>query len=289
MKTHENDKSESKKLRQKAEEELKTRKSTNSFSEVDNLKLVHELQVHQIELEMQNEELVKAREQAEAAMEKYVDLYDFAPSGYVTLSEEGNIIDLNFSAASMLGNDRVHLKNNRFGLYVSPYSLIYFNQLFERAFTYNQKETCELLLLPKTDKKDKLMYIYVDALVTKNTNKCLFTMIDISERKKMEVELIKTTSQLRQLNSYFMDRELRMMDLKNEINELLIKSGCEQEYKRLGSRLSPSQLNLVRSYNLSVFHIHRLTGSFQHIPPQFIIHINSFLFGNCNGYGQECE
>jgi len=227
MKNQENDKSEAKKLRQKAEEELRTRKSTNTFSEVDNLKLMHELQVHQIELEMQNEELVKAREHAESAMEKYVDLYDFAPSGYITLSEEGEITDLNFSAAIMLGNDRIHLKNKRFGLYIAPESLNLFNEFFEKLFKFREKQSCELLLKSSSDKP---CYIHVDALVSNETNSCQITMIDISERKKMEIELKKALDHYEELNRYFLDRELRMIDLKKEINELLIKSGCEQEY-----------------------------------------------------------
>jgi len=227
MKNQEKDQSESKELRQKAEEALKKRQSTNSFSEVDNLKLIQELQVHQIELEMQNEELVLAREHAESAMEKYVDLYDFAPSGYITLSEEGEIIDLNFSASTMLGKDRIHLKNKRFGLYVSPESLDLFNEFFEKIFRFREKQSCELLLKSSPDKP---CYIHVDALVSNETNNCQITMIDISERKKMEIELKKALNHYEGLNRYFMDREMRMIDLKMEINELLIKSGCEQEY-----------------------------------------------------------
>jgi PAS domain S-box-containing protein len=227
MKNQNNEKSEVKELRHRAEEELKTRKSTNSFSEVDNLKLMHELQVHQIELEMQNEELIRAREQAEALMEKYVDLYDFAPSGYVTLSEEGNIIDLNFSAATMLGNDRIHLKNTRFGLYITPVSLDLYNEFFEKIFRSKQKQTCELVLRSKTDKS---IYVHVDALLSQNTNTCLITMIDITERKEMEIELQKALNQYKDLNRYFLDRELRMVDLKKEINKLLLESGCEEEY-----------------------------------------------------------
>ncbi len=227
MKTQENDKSEALELRQKAEEELKNRKSGKVISEVDHPKLIHELQVHQIELEMQNEELMKAREEAEAIMEKYTDLYDFAPSGYVTLSNEGNIIDLNFSAAETLGKNRSQLKGTQFGLYVSHDSLEDFNQLFSKTFVYNQKENCELLLLSRNDKP---LYVHIDAIVSKNTNLCLITMIDVTERKKMEVELQKALNQYKHLNGYFMDRELRMVDLKKEINELLIKSGCEKEY-----------------------------------------------------------
>ena len=228
MKTQSIDKSEAKELRHKAEEALKTRKSKKEdFVELDNQKLIHELQVHQIELEMQNEELKLAYKRTENAMEKYVDLYDFAPSGYITLSKEGDIMDLNFVAATLLGIERVQLKNTRFGVYVSPDSLETYNQIFVETFLHNKKETAELSLRTKSDKP---MFVHVDALVSQNTNLCLITLIDITERKKTEEELRKTAKQLKELNSYFLDRELRMMDLKKEINELLIKSGCEKEY-----------------------------------------------------------
>jgi len=227
MKIQQNDKSEAKELRQKAEEKLKNRKSTKVLQEVDISKLIHELQVHQIELEMQNEELTKAREEADASMEKYVDLYDFAPFGYVTLSEEKNITDLNFSAASLLGYDRSHLKNTRFGLYIAPESLDLYNDFFERIFQFREKRSCELSLRSKTD---KAIYVHIDALVSESLNICLITMIDITKRKEMELELQKAMYQLKELNSYFLSREIRMVDLKKEINELLVKSGCEKEF-----------------------------------------------------------
>ena len=82
-------------LRQKAEEHLKKlqSKTASVSSEADMLKLIHELEVHQIELEMQNEELVIAKETAEIAEEKYTELYDFAPCGYLSLTKEGKITD----------------------------------------------------------------------------------------------------------------------------------------------------------------------------------------------------
>jgi hypothetical protein len=84
-------------LRLKAEEQLKTRKAKTNFvaSESDMLKLIHELEVHQIELELQNEELVLANVKARAATEKYEELYDFAPTGYFTVSQEGKILEMN--------------------------------------------------------------------------------------------------------------------------------------------------------------------------------------------------
>ena len=75
-------------IREKAEDihRKKQIKSDFEFSEAKTLQLIHELEVHQIELEMQNEELVLAKEQAELATEKYTELYDFSPSGYFILS-----------------------------------------------------------------------------------------------------------------------------------------------------------------------------------------------------------
>ena len=98
-------KSESEILRQKAEELLKNkqRKTDVQLSETELLKLIHELEVYQIELELQNEELTLAKSNLQKSSEKYTELYDFAPSGYFTLSKLGNIIVMNHTSVKMLG------------------------------------------------------------------------------------------------------------------------------------------------------------------------------------------
>jgi PAS domain-containing protein len=83
------------------------------------LKLIHELEVHQIELEM-NEELLLAKEQAEQAIEKYTKLYDYAPSGYFTLSQDGKVTEANLTGAHMLGKMRSSILNSQFGFFLMP-------------------------------------------------------------------------------------------------------------------------------------------------------------------------
>jgi len=183
-------------LRQKAEKLLKKKllKTSSKLAEVDTLKLIHELQVHQIELELQNEELILAKEQAEVASEKYTELYHFAPSGYFTLSEEGKIIELNFRGAKMLGKERSKLKNNRFGFFVSDDTKPIFKHFLEKVFNSNAKECCEIAL---STNGNSPMYAHLNGIVTKNGEQCLITMIDITERKLTEENMQKAEERYR--------------------------------------------------------------------------------------------
>jgi PAS domain-containing protein len=166
-------------LRQKAEEKLndQQKKANRPVLESDDKKLLHELQVHQIELEMQNEELRQAYETAEAALKKYTMLYDFAPMGYFTLDHDGTICELNFTAAEMLGDKRFALLNSNFKLFISEDSKPVFNIFFNKVYTEKTKESCEVLLgynsIP-------LCYVYMEGIVTGDDRKCLLSVVDIS-------------------------------------------------------------------------------------------------------------
>ncbi|MBU2571644.1 MAG: PAS domain-containing protein [Gammaproteobacteria bacterium] len=82
--------------------------------------LMHELIIHKIELELQNQELRNARTSLEDALDRYVDLYEFAPVAYITVNREGLISEINLTGAALLGVDRAKLINNRFSKFVYP-------------------------------------------------------------------------------------------------------------------------------------------------------------------------
>jgi len=169
-------------LRLKAEEKLKEKKITARIeAEADVKKLLHELQVHQIELEMQNEELREANETAEAALKKFTMLYEFAPLGYFTLEEDGSISELNFTGAEMLGDKRFSLVNSNFKLFISENSQTEFNKFFSRVFKSNSKESCEIVL---GYNGKPLCTVYMEGVVVGDDKKCLLSVVNISAFKK---------------------------------------------------------------------------------------------------------
>jgi signal transduction histidine kinase/CheY-like chemotaxis protein len=175
-------------LRQQAEELLSIRstKTIAELSEAEIYKLLHELQVHQIELELQNKELILAKEEVEIASEKYIDLYDFSPSGYFTLSRHGEILQLNLTGAKILGKERSQLIRQRFQHFVSKVSQPVFSYFLSSAFGNNTNGSCELSLLTMAGGH---RIVHVDGVVTENGENCYITATDITQRKQTESEL----------------------------------------------------------------------------------------------------
>lgn len=166
-------------LRIKAEEKLleKKFKKDAAIIETDLKKVLHELQVHQIELEMQNEELRQANETAETALRKYTLLYDLAPMGYFTLDRDSNIRELNHTGSFMLGDRHFSLINSNFKLFVADESKLVFHEFFNRCYASNKKEYCEVLLAYD---KNPLCHVYMEGIVIGESWKCMLSLFDIT-------------------------------------------------------------------------------------------------------------
>jgi PAS domain-containing protein len=170
-------------LRRNAEELLKKKqvKMDKLAVETDAIKLLHELQVHQIELEMQNEELIQANEAAETALRKYTMLYDFAPMGYFTLDPEGNISELNFTGAEILGDKRFSIVNSNFRLYVAEDSRPVFDKFLNKVNAKKGKESCEVKIGYNGSPYSS---VYMEGVVTGDENTCLLSVVDITGFRK---------------------------------------------------------------------------------------------------------
>lgn len=175
-------------LRKKAEAHLE-KKSSKVYllaPETDILKVIHELQVHQIELEMQNDELFLAKERAELAEKKYTDLYESAPSGYLTLSMKGIIQELNYSAAHLLHNEREYLIGKRLLLFISDNTRAIFNAFEQKLLLHKSKETCEVII----EKEGSLQsYVNIDGVLSKDGDAVLLSMVDITQSMQAEETL----------------------------------------------------------------------------------------------------
>jgi PAS domain S-box-containing protein len=136
-------------LRRRAVAQLKEQPAQPSPSrtEADTKQLLHELQVNQLELEMQNAELLEARDKVETLLETYTDLYDFAPIGYFSVDDEGLILEVNLVGAALLGIERSRLINRRLQSFVASTSRTTFLAFLKKVFTGPGKQICEASFL----------------------------------------------------------------------------------------------------------------------------------------------
>src|SRR5262249_29845583 len=130
-------------LRRRAEARLRAGERAKPLSVADARRMAHELEVHQIELEMQNEELRAARAELEAGLARYRELFDFAPIGYVSLAADGTVREANHAAALVLCVERARLIGSDFGLWIAAKDRATVIALLERARDSEAKEVCE--------------------------------------------------------------------------------------------------------------------------------------------------
>jgi two-component system, cell cycle sensor histidine kinase and response regulator CckA len=190
------------KLRKRAEELFRKDPSAVEKMPIREIEaLVEELQIHQIELDMQNQELRSTQLKLEAQLDKYSDLYDFAPVGYFTISDQGMILNANLTGAFMLGVERKLMIKQPFSRFITSDTQddYYLHRI--KLFKTKGKENCEIKLLKKDGTN---LHVHLECVPVQddegNIAAVRTVVTDISERKKIEEEKENLETQIRQLS-----------------------------------------------------------------------------------------
>lgn len=152
-------------------------------SPADPQRLFHELQVHQIELEMQNTELRQTRDELEVMLESFRDLYDFAPVGYFTLTASGTIKQVNLTGTCLVGIERAKLVSRPFGAVVVPKLQTDFQTFLKKVFAAPAKQSTDIKLL-SAGRTPRAVSLEAQRLL--NGQECRMAVVDITERKRAE-------------------------------------------------------------------------------------------------------
>jgi PAS domain S-box-containing protein len=182
-------------LRRRAEQILQQNPGNDNASWNDTRELVHELQVYQTELEMQNEELRRSQEELQLSRKRYVDLYDFAPVGYITLDEQGRIVEANLTGAMLLGLAREHLLKKLLTQFVVPDDQDIYYLYYRHLTTTKQRQMCELQLR-RSD--GTLFHARLEGSIEQEADRqhARMVIVDVSDRVQAEEALRKANEEL---------------------------------------------------------------------------------------------
>jgi len=184
-------------LRRRAQTFLAADKSDiKTMSQEDVRNLVHEFDTYQIELELQNEDLRKSQEDLETSRQKYSDLYDFAPVGYLTISDKGLIVEANLTAADMLGVARSFLLKHPFSAFIVHDDQDSYYRYRQNLLDSKERQSCEL----RIQKKDNsVLEVQLESAISQNIDGDLgqfrVCLTEITQLKNVEGELRKSKEQ----------------------------------------------------------------------------------------------
>ncbi len=158
--------------------------------------LIHDLHVHQIELEMQNEELRRTQAALDAARTRYIDFYDLAPVGFVTLNAQGLILHANLHSTAQLGLARSVLLKQAFNKFIHPQDQDGFYLMRQQVMATHVPQSAEFRL----DTGSAQFWVQLDAVAASDDGGApvvRLVLIDISERKQLEDRLVKDEAKLK--------------------------------------------------------------------------------------------
>lgn len=257
----------------RAEDQLRANTTGCDFpvTESETTRLLQELEIHRIELEMQNIELRQSREETEKTLEKYANLYEFAPVGYLALDRNGVINSVNLRGASIVGVVRAQLLGQRFGRLVAREYRHVFADFICNVFTNGENETCEMALQNKGNSPP--IYILLYATTACLGQECGVTLIDITDRKRAEDKISAYQDQLRSMASEisFVEERERLkiaISLHDQIGQTLAMANFK--LGELRQAVAPwnldGQVDAIREMITNVIQ-HSRTLTFELSPP----------------------
>lgn len=189
-------------LRKLAKQKLRNKTAKQITDQTSIEEIAMELTVHQIELEMQNEQLHEIQAELERSHRKYTDLFDFAPIGYFVLNKKGIIEEVNLAGAGLLGEERSSIVNKPFSIYVdsNDHNILY--SFYHRIYEGEEKAECEIKLI----RKDKdFIFVRLISEPVKNADdkidRSRLAVVDITRKVQAENELRELAEELKRSNT----------------------------------------------------------------------------------------
>ncbi len=221
--------------------------------DMDQERLEYELRVHQIELEMQNDQLRRSQVKLEQSRTRYFDLFDLAPVGYFTLGGKNLIIEANLAGAAILGEQRSHLAGRRFTGWIPREFQDVFYLHRRKAIDTQDRQRCELKL-----RRNDGNPVWVEMTTTATHNEeddldyLRIAVSDISERKAAEAKMREYRKKLRNMASWILsaqDRERKRIavGLHDNVSQMLVlaKLGVESSLPSISNPIVSSSLKNV--------------------------------------------
>lgn len=175
-------------LRQLAESTIATRAASvdTTVLDTDPARLIHELQVHQVELELQNEHLRQSRDETETLRKRFTDLYEQAPNGYVTVTRDGTMAESNPAAARLLGREPNTLRGKRLGAFVADQDRAALNDFLDEVFAHSLCNNCEVDI---GNDPFSAVTVALDGVRSPDLSECRLSLTDVTDRRRAEAAL----------------------------------------------------------------------------------------------------